>query len=119
MRTLIGLFGVAAAVAFGGGTAHAQITSKPIDTNNLVVKPVDATTSIVGNTFRFVSRVTASAIDNSYMVRTVNTLFGKTPSPVPVQPGLSPLPDPSQYQSTYYKSAIQPALPTYQILPGR
>ena len=116
MRTLFGLMAVAATVGAGAATAQAQITSKPIDTNALVVKPVDAATGLVGNTVRFVSRVTASTLDNNALIRTVNNLFGtKQAAPPTLQGGLSPLPHPSQYQSTYYKSAIQPVMPTYQI----
>ena len=48
------------ALAFGAGTAQAQITSKPIDTDALVVKPVEATTGVIGSTVNFVSRVTAN-----------------------------------------------------------
>lgn len=115
MRTLIGL--LAAVAVFGGAdTAHAQITSKPIDTNALVVKPVEATTGIIGSTVNFVSRVTADALDNSFMLKTVNNLFGTNKTPPASQGGLSPLPHPSQYQSSYYKSAIQPVMPTYQVL---
>ena len=114
MRTLIGL--MAAAVVAGANAAQAQIVSKPIDTNALVVKPVDAATGLVGNTLRFVSRVTASTLDNNSMIRTVNTLFGTTKKAAPVQGGLSPLPHPSQYPSSYYNSPIQPVFPTYQIL---
>lgn len=116
MRTLIGL--LAAVAVFGGAnTAHAQVTSKPIDTEALVVKPVAATTSIVGSTVNFVSRVTANALDNSALLKTVNNLFGTNKTAPPTtQGGLSPLPHPSQYQSTYYKSAIQPVMPTYQVI---
>jgi hypothetical protein len=46
----------------------------------------------------------------------VNNLFGTNKTAPPAQGGLSPLPHPSQYQSSYYKSAIQPVMPTYQIL---
>ncbi len=117
MRTLFGLMAVAATVGAGAGTAQAQIVSKPIDTNALVVKPVDAATGLIGNTVRFVSRVTASTLDNNALIRTVNNVFGtKQAAPPTMQGGLSPLPHPSQYQSTYYKSAIQPVMPTYQIL---
>ena len=116
MRTLIGLLTAAAVFGGGAGTARAQVTSKPIDTNALVVKPVAATTNLVGNTVNFVSRVTANALDNSALLKTVNNLFGTNKTAPPTQGGLSPLPHPSQYQSSYYKSAIQPVMPTYQVI---
>jgi len=117
MRTLFGLMAVVAVVG-GGGTAQAQvITSKPIDAEALVIRPVAATTGVVGATVNFVSRITADVIDNNAMVRTVNNLFGRRSSPVPqVQGGLSPLPHPSQYSSSFYNSPIKPVFPTYQIL---
>lgn len=116
MRTLIGLMAVAAVFGGGANTARAQFTSKPIDTDALVVKPVAATTGFIGGTVNFVSRVTADALDNSTLLKTVNTLFGTNKTAPTTQGGLSPLPHPSQYQSTYYKSAIQPVMPTYQVL---
>ena len=112
--------GVAAVVLLAAcGLADAQINSRVIDTNALVIKPVEATTNIVGQTFRFISRITADTIDNSQILRTVNTLFGTRPKAAPTQFGLSPLPDPSTYPSTYYRSQIQPMMPTYQVLPRR
>lgn len=115
MRTLIGL--LAAVAVFGGaGTARAQVNSKPIDTNALVVKPVEKTTGLIGSTVNFVSRVTANALDNSALLKTVNNLFGTNKTAPTTQGGLSPLPHPNQYQSSYYKSAIQPVMPTYQVL---
>lgn len=117
MRTLFGLITAVAVVGVSAGAAQAQIKSKPIDTQALVVKPVDAATGLIGGTVRFVSRVTADALDNSALLRTVNNLFGTNTTPPPsTQGGLSPLPHPSQYQSSYYRSAIQPVMPSYQIL---
>ena len=117
MRTLFGLMAAVVVIGASAGTAQAQIKSKPIDTNALVVKPVDAATGLIGGTVRFVSRVTANALDNSGLLRTVNNLFGTNTTPPPsTQGGLSPLPHPSQYQSSYYKSAIQPVMPSYQII---
>ena len=104
----------AAAVLMIGGSVQAQTyTSRPIDAEKLVVKPTDTATSIVGNSFKYVSRVTAGYIDNNAMVRTVNALWGTKKYAAPVQGGLSPLPDPSSYPSSYYKSVIQPSYPKY------
>ena len=103
-----------AAVASVAGTAQAQQpVGKVIDTTNLVVKPVDTTTNIFSRTTQQVGRVIAGMIDNNQMIRTVNNLFGSQPKAAPIQGGLSPLPDPSLYQSTYYKSPIQPVMPIY------
>ncbi len=107
---------MAAAVALGalGGSAQAQqYQSRPIDAEKLVVKPADTATSIVGTSFKYVSRVAAGYVDNNAMVRTVNALFGIKKRAAPIQGGLSPLPDPSSYPSAYYKSVIQPEYPKY------
>ncbi len=96
-----------------GSSAQAQYKSRPIDTEKLVVKPTDTATNIVGTSFKYVSRLAAGYLDNNAMIRTVNNLFGKTQAAPSTQGGLSPLPDPSQYPSTYYKSPIQPVMPKY------
>ena len=104
-------------IAAVAGTASAQRpASKVVDTDSLVIKPVDTTTNVVGRTFQYVSRVTADSIDNNALIRTVNNLFGTKAKAAPMQAGLSPLPDPSSYPSTYYKSPIQPQYPKYQII---
>lgn len=103
-----------AAVVGVAGTAQAQQRqNKVIDTSTLVVKPVDTTTNIFAGTTKYVGRVVSGIIDNSQIIRTVNNLFGNQPKAAPIQGGLSPLPDPKLYQSTYYKSPIQPAMPIY------
>jgi len=120
MRFTFGVALAAAAMAVGAGTVQAQnAKSKVIDTESLVIKPIEATTNFAGKTLNFVSRVTSETIDNNALIRTVNNLFGNTKKNAPTQGGLSPLPDPSTYPSTYYKSPIQPAMPKYQTLPNR
>jgi len=114
MRHGIAVVVALAAVAGVAGTAQAQQPQgKVIDTTNLVVKPVNTTTNIFAGTTQFVGWVVSGMIDNSQVIRTVNTLFGSQPKAAPIQGGLSPLPDPSLYQSTYYKSPIQPAMPIF------
>lgn len=111
-----------AMAAFGltAGTASAQRPeSKVIDTDSLVIKPVDTATTMVGRTFQYVSRVVATTVDNNAMIRTVNNLFGTRAKGAPTQGGLSPLPDPSTYPSSYYRSPIQPQMPKYQIINRR
>ncbi len=106
-----------AGVGLTAGVGSAQRpASKVVDTDALVVKPVDATTNMVGRTFQYVSRVTADTLDNNALIRTVNNLFGTRPKAAPTQAGLSPLPDPSSYPSTYFKSPIQPQMPKYQVI---
>ena len=113
-------FVAVAALMAGAGTASAQRPpSKVIDTDSLLIKPVDTTTNLVGRTFQYVSRVTADTIDNNALIRTVNNLFGTKAKGAPTQAGLSPLPDPSSYPSSYYKSPIQPQMPRYQIINKR
>ncbi len=106
---------LAAAVLIGAtGSAQAQqYKSRPIDAEKLVIKPTDTATSIVGTSFKYVSRVAAGYIDNNAMVRTVNALWGTKQYAAPTQGGLSPLPDPSSYPSSTYKSVIQPVFPKY------
>jgi hypothetical protein len=114
------LFVALLVLVLSAGAASAQRpASKVIDTESLLIKPVDATTNLVGRTFQYVSRVTASTLDNNALIRTVNNLFGTRALPAGKQAGLSPLPDPSTYPSNYYKSPIQPELPRYQILQRR
>lgn len=104
----------AAAVLLAAGTAHAQQPrGKVIDTNNLVVKPVDTTTNIFAKSTQQVGRVVSGMIDNSQLIKFVNNLFGSQPKAAPVQPGLSPLPDPKLYPSSYYNSPIKPVMPIY------
>lgn len=117
MRRAIVAAVVATALLVGAGTARAQQPQfKVIDTNNLVVKPVDTTTNIFTQSTQYVSRVVAGMVDNSQIIKTVNNLFGKQPKAAPIQGGLSPLPDPRLYPSGYYKSPIQPVMPTYQTI---
>ena len=105
---------VAAVLIALGDSARAQsFKSVPIDSNKLVVKPADTATNIVGNSFKYVSRLAAGYVDNNAMVRTVNNLFGKKAQGPLVQGGLSPLPDPRSYPSGYYNSPIQPVFPKY------
>ena len=58
-------------------------------------------------------RRAAGYVDNNAMVRTVNALWGTKKYAAPTQGGLSPLPDPRSYPSSYYKSVIQPVYPKY------
>ena len=103
-----------AAVLLAAGTAHAQQPrGKVVDTSNLVVKPVDTTTNIFAGTTQYVGRVVSGMIDNSQIIKTVNNLFGSQPKAAPIQPGISPLPDPKLYPSSYYNSPIQPVMPIY------
>ena len=120
MRPYITILGILAGLACSTGSAHAQqFKSVPVDTNALIVKPVDTTTSIVGNTFRYFSRVAANVISNDGYIKTINNLFGIKKTDPAVQNGISPLPDPSRYPSTYYNSPIKPEFPKYGTIGRR
>jgi hypothetical protein len=109
-----GLAVAAAAVLVAAGTAHAQQPrGKVIDTNNLVVKPLDTTTNIFTGTTQYMGRVVSGMIDNSQVIKFVNNVFGSQPKAAPIQGGLSPLPDPKSYPSSYYNSPIKPVMPIY------
>jgi hypothetical protein len=111
------LLGAAGALLASAGTASAQgLEFKPIDTTKAIVQPADATTNILASTARYVSRTVADTIDNNGIVRTLNNLLGRSPAQAATtQPGYSPLPAPGTYPSTQYKSALTPAMPTYQL----
>ena len=113
---LVATLGAGGLLFAAASSASAQgITNKPIDTNALIVKPADATTTILGGTFRYVSRVAAGLVDSNGYVKTFNNLFGRTTDPkATAQPGYSPLPLPGSYSSSSYQSAITPAMPRYQ-----
>jgi hypothetical protein len=120
MRNWLVAAAAVAAVGTTAGTASAQRPeSKVVDTESLVIKPVDTATTMVGRSFQYVSRVVATTVDNNALIRSVNNLFGTRAKAAPMQAGLSPLPDPSSYPSSYYKSPIQPQMPRYQILPKK
>ncbi len=109
----VALAAAVALMAWGESAQAQQYQSRPIDAERLVIKPADTATSIVGTSFQYVSRVAAGYVDNNAMVRTVNALFGVRQQAAPTQGGLSPLPDPRSYPSSYYKSPIQPVFPKY------
>ncbi len=114
MRHGLAVAAAVAAVLFAADTAHAQQPrGKVIDTNALVVKPLDTTTNIFTGTTQYFGRVVSGMIDNSQIIRTVNNLFGSQPKAAPIQGGISPLPDPKSYQSSYYNSPIKPVMPIY------
>ncbi len=98
-------------VAVSSQTAHAQIKSKIIDTEALVVKPTDTATSIIGGTTRYIGRVVAGTLDNNGIVRTLNNLFGRTDSNAQYNGTISPLPPVSAYPSNYFNSPIKPVMP--------
>jgi hypothetical protein len=107
---LAGVFGLGLVTA-----ATAQDPGfKPIDTNKLVVGPVDATANASSFGLRSMSRVIANTIEDNGFVRTINNLLGRRPSGATVQPGFSPYPLPSSYQSTKYQSMIKPQMPSSQ-----
>jgi hypothetical protein len=103
----------AAAVVASAGAASAQqpFVYKPIDTNALIVQPVDATTSGSRTTIRSLARSVAGAIEQNGFVRTVNNLLGTRATPPTVQQGFSPLPLPNTYSSSRYANSFTPMVP--------
>ena len=102
----------AVAVLLAAGTAQAQ-QGKVIDTTNVVGRPVNTTTTLLARTTQSVTSAVTGFIDNSELVKMVNNMFGGRPKAAPVQGIITPLPDPRAYQSTYYKSPIQPVMPIF------
>lgn len=117
MRTklLTGLAAVAGVLLLNGTAAAQNYTSKPIDTNALIVQPTDTATNIFSGTVKYVSRAVGSTIESNGFVKTINNLLGRTPSPQQTTQVGSNLPLPNLYQSTRYPSVIKPATPTTQI----
>lgn len=75
-----------------GTTADAQTPEfKPIDTNALIVRPVDQATGFFSGATRTISRAVANAIQADGITRTVNALFGRESQPTPVMSnGINP-----------------------------
>lgn len=75
-----------------GTTADAQTPEfKPIDTNALIVRPVDQATGFFSGATRTISRIVANAIQADGITRTVNALFGRESQPTPVMSnGINP-----------------------------
>jgi hypothetical protein len=111
MRHLLAAAAVALGMTLSTEAAQAQeITSVPIDTNSLVVRPADTATNIFGRTSQYLSRSVANVIDDNGFVRTINRLLGRTVSVNNRQP--NGLPSPTLYPSTRYRNSFQPAMPT-------
>ena len=107
LRAIIAVAGL----LLGSAAASAQtFTTKPIDTESLVVKPADAATNIFSGTSRILSRAVAGTIEDNGFVRTINRLLGRTTTTQTKQAGGLPLP--GTYPSTRYKNSFQPAMPT-------
>ena len=102
---------VALGLGLGTGTASAQTyTSRPIDTNNLIVQPADTATNIFTGTSRILSRAVAGTIEDNGFVRSINSLLGRTTTTQTRQAGGLPLP--GTYPSTRYKNSFPAAMPT-------
>lgn len=113
MRPALTAAVAAAGLVLAAGSASAQgLTYKPIDTSKYLVQPTDQATGFLANAARTLSRAAANSIDASGYTKTVNNLFGSNAQQPTTQAGYSPLPLPSLYPSTRYKSQIQPVMPT-------
>lgn len=106
------LFLTALTIGFASATANAQTTtSQPIINPTATIVPgSDTTASVVGTTISGIGRTVAGTLEDNAIVRALNRLFGRTVT-TPVQPGYSPLPQPSAYQSTNYVNSFKPAAP--------
>lgn len=102
-------------IVVAGPASAGDIQFKPIDTNKLVVKPSKAVADLSAATIKLVGNTTAGAVEQNGYVKTINNLFGfRRTVESPVQPGRSPLPVPSLFPSTQYKSNITPVMPSSQ-----
>lgn len=114
MRNLVWAAAALTIVVAGPATAG-DITFKPIDTNQLVVKPSKAAADLSAATIKLVGNTAAGAVEQDGFVKTINNLFGfKRSTSMPVQPGRSALPAPHLFPSTQYKSNIVPVMPSSQ-----
>ena len=101
----------ALAIGLTSATASAQTTTtQPINPTAAIVPGTDSTASVVGTTIRGIGRTVAGTLEDNAIIRSLNKLFGRTVT-TPVQPGFSPLPQPSAYQSTNYVNSFRPAAP--------
>jgi hypothetical protein len=114
MKHLVAVAAALTIVVAGPATAG-DIVFKPIDTNKLVVKPTKAAADLSAATLKLVGNTTANAVEQNGYVKTINNLFGfRKQQTMPVQPGRSPLPVPSLFPSSQYKSYNTPVMPTSQ-----
>jgi len=106
---------IAMAIVAAGPASAGEVQFKPIDTNKLVVKPSKAAADLTAATIKVVGGATAGAVESNGYVKTINNLFGfKKSTPLPVQMGRSPLPAPTLFPSTQYKSYNTPVMPSSQ-----
>ena len=110
MRTaLFALAGVLAAAT----AADAQTPAfRPVDTNKLIVRPVDQATGFLSSATRTLSRVVAQSIEADGITRTVNALFGRERTVAPIMSnGINPAAYPT-YQSPLFH--VQPTSSVYR-----
>jgi hypothetical protein len=90
--------------------ASAQLRTQPINPTAAVVPTADTTANTVSGGIRGLGRAVAGTLENNAVIRTLNSLLGRTVT-TPTQPGFSALPTPSSYQSTRYPNSFQPRAP--------
>lgn len=113
MRNMLWAGAAFAAVVVGPARAG-DIVYKPIDTNQLVVKPSRAAADIAARTIETVGQTAGNSLANNGYVKTINNLFSKKIIVPHTQRGPSPLPSPNLFPSTQYKNYNTPVMPTYQ-----
>lgn len=102
-------------IVVAGPASAGDIVFKPIDTNQLVVKPSRAAADLSAATIKLVGNTAAGALEKDGYVKTINNLFGTRRTVMtPVQAGRSALPLPSSFSSTQYKSYNTPVMPSSQ-----
>jgi len=103
------ILAVCTAIFLTAGSSHAgNLVNKPINTENLVVKPSQTAADLASRTIKIVGTATASVIEKDGFVKTFNNLF-RSPTPQTKQPNGLPLPN--QFPSTMYKSYNTPQMP--------
>lgn len=91
--------------------AAGDIVYTPIDTNKLVVQPSRTVANVAAQTINVVGNTAAGSLANNGYIKTINNLFSKKIIVPHTQLGPSPLPAPTQFPSTYYKSYNTPVMP--------
>jgi hypothetical protein len=106
------LWGIASLALVATGSAGAgDIEFKPINTQKLVVQPSKAAAGLAAQSISLVGQAAGNTIEKNGYVKTINNLFGKKIFAPRTQAGPSPLPTPTMFSSTQYKSYNTPLMP--------
>ncbi|MFO0935968.1 MAG: hypothetical protein U0798_05560 [Gemmataceae bacterium] len=98
-------------VGLASSVASAQTpSSTPINSAAVIAPATNKTANVVSGTIQGIGKSATDMIQNNIIVQSLNKLLGVTPT-MKTQPGFSPLPLPSNYQSTGYKNSFVPSAP--------